>query len=112
MNFGDITSIGQGLAGFAAVLALLVNVGKQAGWIKDGDAGAWYVGGQLGVTLAVYVLAIVSPGFDWGTADNTAAQLAQAGALLLSAVGPLVVGALTHKGAKGLPVVGFSFPKG
>ena len=111
MSFGDVVTLGEGLAGFAAVLALLINAGKQLGWVADGVGGQLYVGGQLLITVAVYLVAVFAPGFDWGQADGVAAQLAQAGAILLSVAAPLVVGALAHKGAKGLPVVGFSYPK-
>lgn len=112
MSFGDVVHVGEGLSGFAAVLALLINAAKQAGWVKDGVGGKLYVGGQIVITVAVYLVAVFAPGFDWGKADGVAAQLAQAGAILLSVAGPLVVGALAHKGAKGLPIVGFSYPKG
>lgn len=112
MQFGDITHVAEGLAGFAAVLALLINAAKSLGWLPDGKAGVVYVGGQIAITVAVYVVAIVAPGFDWGKADGVAAQLAQAGAILLSVAGPLVVGALAHKGVKGLPIVGYAHPKG
>lgn len=96
------------LAGVATLLAVIVNIGKALGWVKDGHAPTWAILLNL-ITFASFVLTrLFVPEIDIAGADATAAELAN----ILSAVFAFVVQLGVSKGAnaivRGAPLVGYS----
>jgi hypothetical protein len=104
-----------GLVGWAALIALLVNVGKTFGWVKDDDGGLWATGGNIVGLIVLFALKIWKPGLDVGQADSVLAQIAQALGILFKLLLPLLlqmgVSLGTHKLAKALriPFAGKSY---
>jgi hypothetical protein len=97
------------LVGFAALFAVLINIGKTVGFIKDGDAPMWSTGLNLALVLVVYAFRIFRPEFDFATVDPIAQEVATVGAYILTFVSQLLVSKLTNYAVKGTPVVGKSF---
>lgn len=97
------------MGGFAALLAALVNIGKRAGWVKDGQAPAIVTGGNLLGLVVLFILGIVKPDFDLGAADQVFGQVAQIATLILGLIGQVLVSKGTHAALRGVPVVGKSF---
>lgn len=74
-------------AGFAALVAVLVQLGKQTGFIKDGEAGKISAVLNLAGGVAVYALTKFATGFDFATADTFLGEAAQALAAIAAFVG-------------------------
>lgn len=64
-------------AGFAALVAVLVQLGKQYKVIADGDAGKISAVLNLAGGVAVYALSKFAVGFDFATADTVFGELSQ-----------------------------------
>jgi hypothetical protein len=102
------------LVGFAAIVALLVNVlklikikGKPI--VADGDAQKWTGGLNLLGLLALYVFRIFRPEVPIAGLDATLLEIASVGALVLSYVGQLGVSRITNFVVKGMPLIGTSY---
>ena len=100
------------LIGFASVVALLVNVGKLIGFVKDGMADKWVAGLNLLGVIALYVTRLVVPDFDVIQVDTVLGEVALAGVYVMGFVGMLLGSKLTYFAAKGLPVIGTSNSQG
>lgn len=109
MKFENIVVEVLALAGFAALVALLVNVGKLFGWIKDGDAVKWSGGLNLLGILALFVTRLFLPTFDVSGINSVMLTIATVGSYILSYVMELGISKLTHIAVKGLPVIGKSY---
>lgn len=72
------------LAGVAAAIAALINVGKWAGLVKDGDAGKWSAGLNLVAIAALVVLKLYRPDLDLAQLDVEIGAFASVIGLLLS----------------------------
>ncbi|MFA5035712.1 MAG: hypothetical protein WC479_00855 [Candidatus Izemoplasmatales bacterium] len=107
--FNEIVVEVIALAGFAALVALLVNVGKLIGFIKDGDAVKWSGGLNLLGILALFITRLFLPTFDVSGIDQTLLTIATIGTYVLSYVMSLGISKLTHIAVKGLPVIGKSY---
>jgi len=97
------------LLGFAALIALLVNVAKFFGWIKDGDALYWTSGANFVVIITMYALKLFKPEFDFANIDPIVAEIAAVGTMLFQLISGILASRLTHYAVKGLPVIGKSF---
>lgn len=97
------------LAGFAALVAVVVNAGKQSGIVKDGQAPVYVlVLNVIGFVIFVAVH-LFAPQVDVGAADSAIGQLAQILVLVLGLVGQLGVSKVSNLAVRGLPVIGFSY---
>ena len=99
------------LAGFGALLAALVNIGKQFGLISDGTAGRWFAGLSLAAIGALVYLKLFQPQIAVEFVDAQAAVLAQILLLVLGYVVQLGAGMTSHSIFAGLklPWVGKSY---
>lgn len=97
------------LLGFAALVSLLVNVGKYFGIVKDDTADKWVAGLNLIGVLALYLAKLFIPDFDPMPINSVMQELALVGTYILSFVGMIFGSRLTYSLTKGLPVVGKSF---
>lgn len=109
MELNDLVTQLGALAGFGALVAVVVNLLKQAGVVADGQAGTWSAGLNLVGLVALFVLRVFAPAQDVGQLDGVAAGIAQA----LQAVAALVIqlgGAkAAHALLRGVPAVGKSY---
>jgi hypothetical protein len=99
------------LAGIAALLAALVNVGKWFGLVADGDAGKVFAMLNLIALSVLVALRIFAPAVLIADIDAQAAVLAQIVAVVLGYVVQLRVGMATHESLSRLrvPVIGMSY---
>lgn len=109
MGFEGLLAQWLGLAGIAALIAVLINVGKLAGVVKDGQAQTWSAGLNLAGLIALFVLRIFKPDFDIGIIDEQAAALANAAVVIIGYITQLLSSKLAHLAFKNVPMLGTSF---
>jgi len=97
------------LAGWAALVAVLINIGKLAGLVKDGQAGKYNLFLNLGGLVALTILKVFAPDVDILVLDSFAAQIAQVLVSILALVGMLGFSKISHLAVKHLPVIGKSY---
>lgn len=99
------------LAGFAALISLLVNVGKEVGVVKDGQAQNWSAGLNLIGLAGLLALKVYAPHVDVEGLNSQAAMLAQVGLVVFAYVVQLLAGKATHAAVRGTGFIGKSFTK-
>jgi hypothetical protein len=110
MDFNILAGQFAALAGFAALVAVLVNIFKLAGWVQDGQAPAWVLVINLVGFIAFIALKIFAPAVDLGQVDAVLAGIAQFLVFILGIVVQLFVSRVTHeKALRGLPLIGKSY---
>lgn len=99
------------LAGVAALIAALVNIGKVVGIVKDGDAGKWSAGLNLGAMIALVAIRIFAPQYALADLDTAAAGIASALVIVIGYVGQMFVSEKTHDllNTARIPLVGYSY---
>jgi uncharacterized Tic20 family protein len=109
--FGELVNQWQGLLGFGALVALIVNVLKTVGVVKDDSAGVVATALNVAGLIALLALKVFKPGADVAGLDALAAQIAQALSIVLAVVVQVIGSYATHKIAKAmnLPILGKSF---
>lgn len=105
MLLGFVVSLG----GMGSLIAVLVNIGKTLGWVKDGQAPTVTAGLNLLLMAAVFGLGVFKPEFDWAGLDENAGQLATVLATVFGFVWQMVSSRLAHNAVKGVPALGKSF---
>lgn len=102
------------LAGFSAIVSLIVNILKFFNVVKDGTADKWVAGFNLAGVIALYVTRIFIPDWNVLPVDNVLGEAAIVGSYIFSYVTMLLGSKLTYVATKGLPVIGTSnsLPKG
>lgn len=96
------------LSGFGGLVAVLVNVGKTTGLVKDGKAPIFVTGLNLLGLVILFVVRLVAPEFDLGEVDALAGTFAQVLVVVLSFIVQLGSSKITHSILKGAPVIGKS----
>ncbi len=108
MDFNSLVLQFGALAGVAALITALVNIGKVAGLVKDGTAQTWSAAlNLLGIGMLL-ALQVFRPDVDILGLD---AQVAQFANVLVVVAGYVVETGLTklvHNILKGVPVAGKS----
>lgn len=99
------------LAGFAALIAVIVNVLKRYGVIQDGQAGL--VSLALNFALLGFVIVGKYFGLDLTQSDSIAGAIASLVTVVLGLLLPPLVSRGVHRLTRWFPVIGFShnFPK-
>ena len=99
------------LVGVAAAIAALINVGKQFGWIKDGQAGSYSAGLNLIAIAVLVVFKLYRPDILLEDVDVQLGAFAQIMGLLLTLMAQIKVSSGAHAVLvdAGIPVVGKSF---
>jgi hypothetical protein len=110
----NLLALFAGLAGFAAFITLLVNVGKRLKWIPDGAAPMVVKWLNLGGLVVVGILSLVAPNMI-PFVDSALGTLAEIGGLLLQLLTfvfawPLAnrISGFTYGGVRKFPLVGYS----
>ena len=96
----------SGLVGFGALIAMLVNVGKGFGIVKDGKAKTWVTGLNVLLMLAVYFGGVLD--YSIISVDPAAGTLAELAGVAFALVAQLGGSSLTHVVLRGAPIVGAS----
>lgn len=97
------------LAGFAALVSVLVNVGKFLGIVQDGTADKWVAGANLVGIIGLFILRTYFPGVPVEGVDQTMLEIAEFGGYVMGFVVMIFGSKLTYKAVSGLPIVGKSF---
>lgn len=107
--FLDVVAQFAALAGFSALIAVVVNILKIFNLVKEDQAPLWVGGANLICILVMYGLRIFKPEFDFTTLNPIAAEAATVATFILAYVSQLLVSKVTHFAVKGIPMVGKSF---
>lgn len=108
MELNELLLQWSALAGFAALIALAINVLKAAGVVKDGDAPTWSAALNLAGLAGLLALRVYKPEIDVGGLDAQAAELAQVLTVIFGYVLQLLAAKATHIALRGAPLVGTS----
>lgn len=103
----DLVGVAAALAGFGAMISLIVNVGKAVGIIKDGQAQTWVTGMNLLLVAGLYVGGLV--GYDLAGLDGMAGSLAEIGIAVFSFMIQMKGSQQFHWQVRGTPMIGKSF---
>jgi hypothetical protein len=109
MSLDQLLLLVGGLGGAGFLIAVLINIGKSVGWIKDGDAASYSTGASLLLTVIVFVTGIVKPDFDFVAADATVMQIAQILSMVFTALWPMIASKISHGLLRGSAVIGKSY---
>ncbi len=97
------------LVGFAALIAVMINVLKLTGVVKDGSAQIWSAGLNLAGLIVLFVLKVFRPEMDLAGIDQQVGELANVAMVLIGYITQLLSSKLTHTALKNVPVVGKSY---
>ncbi len=99
------------LGGFAAMVAVIINVLKTFGVVKDGQAGTWSTGLNLAGLIGLFVAGIVAPEFDIPGLDANLAQIAEILSLIFAYIMQNWISKGTHSvfSSGQVPVIGKSY---
>lgn len=95
--------------GAAALIAILINIGKHFALIKDGDAPKWSAGLNLLAIMGMVASQFIWPETSLKIIDTQLGLLAAIGAFVFDYVIQLGFSKLSHEAVKGVPVIGTSF---
>lgn len=107
--FEELLAQWTSLVGIAAVIAVIINVLKLVGVVKDGQAQTWSAGANLVGLIALFVLRIFRPDFDLAGIDEQAGALASVMILIIGYLTQLLSSKVTHEIIKGVKGIGTSF---
>lgn len=111
MEFPDISgllTLFLSLGGVSAFVAVVVNILKTLGVIKDGYASVWSTGLNMLGLIALFVMKLF-PGVDIAGVDSVINTIAQILSLLFGLIVQLLGSKLAHFAIKGFPVLGTSY---
>lgn len=107
-----ITSLFVGwgtLAGFAALVTVIINILKIFGVVKDDTAANWSAGLNLLGLIVMMVIKIVNPTVDIGITDAYVANIAIILQVVCAYLVQVGASKLFHSIIKGIPLIGKSF---
>lgn len=84
VELDTILKICEGLVGTFALVALVINILKWAGVVKDGTAGVWSAVINLSVLITVTVVFKLYPAFDFGSVDAQIAEFAKVAGIVFA----------------------------
>lgn len=101
------------LSGFGALIAAAVNIGKQVGFVKDGDAGKWSAGANLLGLIVLFVLGIFQVPVDLLAIDEQLLSFAKIAVVIFEYIIQLFGSKIFHKIFSWfeVPLIGKSFSK-
>ncbi len=99
----------SGLAGFAALIAFLVNVLKSAGLVKDDQAKNWVAGLNLLGLAGLLALRVYAPEVDVLKIDAEVSQFTEVALVVFAYVIQLLSSKAAHSAARGTWLIGKSY---
>lgn len=108
--FADLVMVQwPSLVGVAALITVLINLGKSAGWVKDGMAPQLSAGLNLLGMVALIIFKVFKPDLTIQIIDGQANLIAQVLLIISGFALQIITSYLTHKSIAGVPGVGKSF---
>jgi hypothetical protein len=101
------------LAGAAALIAVIINLLKTIGVVKDGTAGKWSAGLNLVALVALVLVKVFVPSADIGVLDGLAGQAATALIVILGYLVQIFVSGDVHVLLSNMriPLAGMSYTR-
>ncbi len=97
------------LVGVAALIAMLIDIGKSAGWLQDGVAPKWSAGLNLLGMVALIAFKIFKPMLAIEIIDAQAGIIASVLLVVSGYVLMIITSRQTHQSLAGVPFIGKSF---
>lgn len=94
------------LAGFAALIAFVINGLKYFGVVKEGDAPTWSAGLNLAGLVLLLVMRVYAPQVDVEGLDAQVAQFVEVGTVIFGYIIQLLSSKLSHAVVRGVPGIG------
>ena len=108
MDLGTLVSQFLGLAGVGAAIAVIINVLKYAGVVKDGTSQTWSAGLNILGLAGMFALKIFNPDVDLAGLDATVAQVAEACLVMFGYLVQLLSSKGFHELVRNVPLIGKS----
>lgn len=109
-NFADLVVKFGTLTGCGSLIAVIVNVLKLPGWVKDGDAPKVSIGLNIVGLALLFAVGVFRPQADVAGLDEMAGTVATILSMLAGLIWQVASGRLTHIFAlKGAPGIGKSY---
>ncbi len=108
MDFSEILTQWSALVGMAALIAVIINILKLTGLVKDGDAQTWSAGLNLAGLAVLFILRVINPNIDLGQVDEQMGSLAKTAMVVIGYVSQLLASKATHLAVKNVPLIGTS----
>jgi len=110
VDFADLVGTLTSLAGVAALIAVAVNLLKQIGIVKDGQAGSWSAGLNLAALIGLFAAQVAGYSNLIPVIDEQAGALAVVLSTVAAYVFQVFISRKAHDSAlAGLPAVGASY---
>ncbi len=110
MDFTELLTQWSALVGTAALIAVVINLLKLLGVVKDGDAQTWSAALNLLGLAALFLLKVIRPDIDPGQVDQQLEGLAKIALLIIGYITQLLTSKTTHLAVKNVPLIGTSQP--
>ena len=96
------------LLGFAAVIAVVINLLKLAGVVKDDTAQIWSAALNLAGLAGLLLVKVFQPEVDIPGLDQQAAEFANVMTVMVAYISQLLSSKVTHYAIRGIPFFGVS----
>jgi len=106
MEIADLLMKWSTLVGIAALIAVVINILKVVGVVKDGQAATWSTGLNLVGLAVLLLLGVFKPELDMGEVDTLAGSLANVLTVIMGFVLQLGGSKLMHSLLRGVPLIG------
>jgi len=109
LDFGALVDSLKSLVGISALIAAIVNIGKSAGMVKDGQAGTWSAILNLVALIGLVTAQLTGYANMIPWIDSQAGGLAAVASTIFMFVAQVWMSRQVHAGVfAGLPVIGIS----
>jgi hypothetical protein len=109
VDIGLLVAELAGMAGVSGAIALLINIGKTLGWVKDGQSQTISAVINFIVLGALLAARIFTPNLNIGQIDQGIQNFVAVGATVFAYIVQLFASQKTHEVVTGVPVIGKSF---
>ena len=106
VNMEDLLVQWGALAGFAALIAFVINILKEFGIVKEGQAPTWSAALNLFGLAFLLIMKIYAPMTDIGGLDNQLTEFVNVGVVVFGYILQLLSSKMAHAVIRGVPGIG------